>query len=57
LDYQFAREFSLTEGAARGTRGHLGAGGGDQRVFVTGIVISVVPVRASGALNWEFCAA
>ena len=24
--YQFCREFSLTEGAARGTRGHLGLG-------------------------------
>src|SRR5262249_30055576 len=32
--YQFRREFSLTEGAARGTRGHLGPGGRDQRGLV-----------------------
>ena len=37
--YQFAREFSLTEGAARGTRGHLGPGGRDQRGFVEGIMV------------------
>src|SRR5262249_36126142 len=32
--YQAAREFSLTEGAARGTHGHLGPGGRDRRGFV-----------------------
>jgi hypothetical protein len=37
--YQFAREFSLTEGAARGTRGHLGPGGRDQRGFVAVIMV------------------
>ena len=36
---QFRREFSLTEGAARGTRGHLGPGGRDQRGFVAGIMV------------------
>jgi hypothetical protein len=30
------RELSLTEGAARGTRGHLGPGGRDQRGLVAG---------------------
>jgi hypothetical protein len=35
--YQFSREFSLTEGAVRGTHGHLGSGGRDQRVFVVAI--------------------
>jgi hypothetical protein len=34
-----AREFSLTEGAARGTRGHLGPGGRDQRGFVAVIMM------------------
>jgi hypothetical protein len=33
------REFSLTEGAARGTRGHLGPGGRDQLGFVEGIMV------------------
>jgi hypothetical protein len=37
--YQFRREFSLTEGAARGTRGHLGPGGRDQCGFVAGIMV------------------
>jgi hypothetical protein len=35
--YQFGREFSLTEDAARRTRGHLGCGGRDQRGFVSGL--------------------
>ena len=39
LSHPVAREFSLTEGAARGTRGHLGPGGRDQRVFVAGIMV------------------
>ena len=38
--YQPARrEFSLTEGAARGTRSHLGPGGRDQRGFAPGIIV------------------
>jgi len=37
--YQFAREFSLTEGAARRTRGHLGPGGRDQLGFVEGSMV------------------
>ena len=34
--HPLAREFSLIDGAARGTRGHLGPGGRDQRGFVAG---------------------
>jgi hypothetical protein len=37
--YQFAREFSPTEGATRGIRGHLGHGGRDQRGFVAVIMV------------------
>jgi hypothetical protein len=37
--HSVAREFSLTEGAARGTRGHLGPGGHDQGGFVEGIMV------------------
>jgi hypothetical protein len=37
--HPFRREFSLTEGAARGTRGHLGPGGRDQRGSWAGIIV------------------
>jgi hypothetical protein len=37
--HPITREFSLTEGAARGTRGRLGPGGRDQRGFVAVIMV------------------
>ena len=52
--YQLCSEFSPTERAARGTRGHLGLGGRDQRGFVAGTMVlelgqwSGVQVRMKG---------
>jgi hypothetical protein len=37
--HPLAREFSLTEGAARGTHDHLGVGDRDQRGFVAVIMV------------------
>jgi hypothetical protein len=44
--HQLRREFSRTEGAARGTRGPLGPGGRDQRVFVAGSMVLELGQRA-----------